>query len=256
MSNINILKNNNSNQILIVMPTYNRPNNIENSIQMILDQIFTNWIFLIIDDGSTEINKMHFRNIKEQYNDNKKIIFWENEINCNIAKTLNRGIDYLLNTENQFTHFTWISDDNKYYPNFLTILVDQNNYFKYSSYKIKNNAPKLYTHKNKYLSYCNILHNWNGCASFMWTKEAIKQIGFYKEFLQGCEDYEYLIRTFKLNYNECKHSIIPLVTYVIHDDSLCERTKLHVFKLNKLISQYYSNDSNDYSLEQYIALNS
>jgi hypothetical protein len=89
----------------------------------------------------------------------------------------------------------------------------------------------------------------------MWTKKAIQQIGFYSEFLHGCEDYEYLIRTFKLNYDECKHSLFPLVTYVIHSDALSERTKPHIFKINKLISQYYSNNTNDHSLEQYIAIN-
>ena len=42
----------------------------------------------------------------------------ENDVNCQVAKTLNKGIQYLLDND-KFTHFTWISDDNEYYPNFL-----------------------------------------------------------------------------------------------------------------------------------------
>ena len=41
------------NNILIVMPTYNRSENIEKSIEMINNQSYKNWTFLIIDDGFT-----------------------------------------------------------------------------------------------------------------------------------------------------------------------------------------------------------
>ena len=48
--------------------------------------------------------------------------------------------------------------------------------------------------------------NFKGCASFMWNKNAIKKIGKYNENISGVEDYEYLLRTFKFNQNDCKKS--------------------------------------------------
>ena len=73
----------------------------------------------------------------------------ENDINCQVAKTLNKGIQYFLDNE-KFTHFTWISDDNEYYPNFLNDLVLNNTYFNNSEGGIEGQKTKF-----KYLSNSN-----------------------------------------------------------------------------------------------------
>jgi glycosyltransferase involved in cell wall biosynthesis len=249
-------------KILVVMPTYNRSDNIEERIVMIEKQIYTNWIFLIIDDGSTQPNKTHFNKIKEKYAHNNKIIFWENEINCHIAKTLNRGIDFFLNNEQniEFSHFTWISDDNIYSPNFLSVLEYNNTYFKYSAFYIQdniNNKWTKYTNKSIYKDHINLIDNWGSCASFMWTKDAIKSIGYYSDFLPGCEDYDYFIRTFKLNPNKCEYVIYPLMTFIIHKKSLFETDKQHIVILTKKITDYYKNNlsNEDISFEKYVNAN-
>ena len=182
--------------ILVVMPTYNRSENIENSIAMINAQTYNNWIFLIIDDGSTETHKHKFREIQEKYQSHK-IIFQENDVNCHIAKTLNKGIHYLIDSDTNFTHFTWISDDNEYYSHFLAELYKGNTFFKYGSYDIQELNLKVNTNNKKYQDFDDILNHFAGCASFMWTKEAVNEIGFYDENVPGCEDFEYLLRTFK-----------------------------------------------------------
>ena len=223
------------------MPTYNRPYNIEHRITMIIQQTFFNWVLLIIDDGSTLDNKQKFNNIKQKYNLNDKILFLENETNCHIAKTLNIGIDYLLT--NDFTHFTWISDDNDYYPDFLNILVSNNNYFTYSSFNTQMINNKIRVNKTEYLNYKQLITKWGGCGSFMWTKKAIQEIGYYNESVPCCEDYEYLIRTFKINPSECYFIDIPLMKYIFHTDSLYEINKPHLFDLkHKIDTQYIDNN--------------
>jgi glycosyltransferase involved in cell wall biosynthesis len=97
------------------------------------NQTYKYWRFLIIDDGSDKNNKTIFNELKQNLSIFNKVIFLENDINCQVAKTLNKGIEYFLNN-NKFTHFTWISDDNEYYSNFLQDLVLNNNYFKYIVY--------------------------------------------------------------------------------------------------------------------------
>jgi len=180
-------KHQETNKILVVMPTFNRSQNIVNIIKMIVEQKYTNWTFLIIDDGSTEKHKKDFNKIKQLYNSEKRIIFLENNVNCHIGKTLNRGIQYFLDNE-EYTNFTWVSDDNEYYPNFLKELVNTNTYFTHGQYKLQQSKKIIGFNKRQYLSIDDLLDRWNGCAAFMWTKEAIKEIGFYKEDIHGCED--------------------------------------------------------------------
>lgn len=203
----------NTKKVLIVMPTYNSSSLIEGVIHMIEKQTYTNWNFLIIDDGSDDINKSIFNKLKKIYSTNNKIIFMENEKNIYIGATLNKGINYLL--ENNFHYFTWISDNNEYYPNFLEKLVKNNLFFNYSSYKVlnKNQPNNLIMNNFKYLDKNDLLTNFKGCASFMWTKDAIKQIGFYNEETSGKEDYEYLLKTFEQNEKLCNHIDEYLMTY-------------------------------------------
>jgi len=237
----------NTNKILIVMPTYNRPNNIVNIINMILEQTFINWFFLIIDDGSTDSNKVLFNKIKLKYNKNNKILFLENKTNYHIAKTLNRGIDYLL--ANYFTHFTWISDDNIYYPNFLNILVSNNIYFTYSTFDVKSINTRKSINNTHYTDYKNLINTWNGCASFMWTKKAIQQIGYYNETIPCCEDYDYIIRTFKINSNTCYFIDTSLMMYIYHNESLYESNKSTIRKLKHKIDKIHLNLTKENILE-------
>ena len=242
-------------KILIVMPTYNRSNKIEDVIQMIQHQTFNNWVFLIIDDGSNEHNKLQYNNIKQKYSNHNKILFLENETNSHIAKTLNIGIDYLLS--NYFTHFTWISDDNEYYPDFLNLLINGNTYFTYSSYHVKNVGFKTKTIKNKYIDYKDLINTWGGCASFMWTKQAIQQIGYYNECVPCCEDYEYIIRTFKLFYLNCKFIDIPLMKYIVHKYSLTKNNKANIIFLTEKINNIFLNQTvnNDLNVNNDLSVN-
>jgi GT2 family glycosyltransferase len=236
------------NNILIVMPTYNRSENIEKSIEMINNQSYKNWTFLIIDDGSLETHKTKFKEIKEKHKNNNKLIFMENETNLHIAKTLNKGIQYLLD-HGSFTHFTWISDDNTYYTNFIEELQNNNTYFSYSSWDIQQLDGSKCTNKTKYKSFNDLLDNFNGCASFMWTKQAIQRTGYYTENINGCEDYEYLLRTFKMNKHACKHACkhinIPLMKYIRSSDNLFMKDKDNILNLKSKIIQTYNHIINN-----------
>ena len=80
--------------ILIVLPTFNRSNNIENIINMINEQTYIYYNLLIIDDGSNKYHKNTFNNIKDKYKNYSKIIFKENNKNLNIPNTLNKGLRF------------------------------------------------------------------------------------------------------------------------------------------------------------------
>ena len=75
-------------KISVVMPAYNAEKYIGESIESILNQTFTDFEFIIIDDGSTD----RTAEIIKSYND-KRIKYVKNEINSGIVFSLNRGLD-------------------------------------------------------------------------------------------------------------------------------------------------------------------
>jgi GT2 family glycosyltransferase len=235
-----------NNKILVVLPTFNRSNKIENIIEMMKNQTFKNFKLLIIDDGSSMLHLSNFNNIKHKYKQDNKIIFFKNDKNMNIANTLNKGLKY-FNDNHEFTFFTWISDDNIYFTTFLEKLIINNNYFSYSSYNFVNKLKNTVININKKYNVNDLINNFEGCASFMWTRKAIEDIGIYNTTINGCEDWEYLLRTFnsynfKLNYEKT-----PLMDYIRHDNSLYFKNskKIQTLKSNILIIYKYLDNNKD-----------
>ena len=75
-------------KISVIMPAYNSEKYIAEAIESILSQTFTDFEFIIIDDGSTDRTV----EIISRYNDSR-IRFYQNENNMGVAATLNRGLD-------------------------------------------------------------------------------------------------------------------------------------------------------------------
>jgi len=75
-------------QVTVLMPVYNAEKYLREAIESILNQTFTDFEFLIINDGSTDSSK----EISLSYSDSR-IRYVENEKNLGIIDTLNKGID-------------------------------------------------------------------------------------------------------------------------------------------------------------------
>ncbi|MFH0846036.1 MAG: glycosyltransferase family 2 protein [Patescibacteria group bacterium] len=75
-------------KITVLMPVYNSEKYLKKSIESILNQTFTDFEFLIINDGSTDNSEK----IIKSYNDSRiKLI--SNEVNLGVIKSLNKGLD-------------------------------------------------------------------------------------------------------------------------------------------------------------------
>ena len=74
-------------KVSVLMPAYNAEKYINEAIDSILNQTFTDFEFIIIDDGSTD----NTVNIINSYQD-KRIRLVQNEKNLGVAETLNKGI--------------------------------------------------------------------------------------------------------------------------------------------------------------------
>lgn len=76
-------------QLSVVMTNYNtRPDYLKSAVESVLNQTFSDFEFIVVDDGSTDSSP----NIIEEYaKSDSRIIFLKNESNMGITKSLNRG---------------------------------------------------------------------------------------------------------------------------------------------------------------------
>jgi glycosyltransferase involved in cell wall biosynthesis len=74
--------------VSVTMPTFNRAGFLPRSIQSILDQTFTDFELIIIDDGSTD----NTAEVVAQFKD-PRIIYVKNDQNRGISYSANRGIE-------------------------------------------------------------------------------------------------------------------------------------------------------------------
>ncbi|MFT5919102.1 MAG: glycosyltransferase involved in cell wall biosynthesis, partial [Granulosicoccus sp.] len=75
--------------VTVLLPVYNAEKFLEQAIRSVLDQTFTEFEFLIINDGSTDRSE----EIIVSFNDSR-IRYIKNETNLKLIKTLNKGIEF------------------------------------------------------------------------------------------------------------------------------------------------------------------
>ena len=73
--------------VTVLMPVYNAGKFLRDAVDSILKQSFSDFEFLIIDDGSTDESQSIIRSYKDS-----RIKFVQNEKNLGVAATLNRGL--------------------------------------------------------------------------------------------------------------------------------------------------------------------
>lgn len=76
-------------KISVLMPVYNSENYLKDSIESILNQSFTDFEFIIIDDASKDDS---WAIIKEYEKNDKKIVALQNIVNIGTTKSLNTGL--------------------------------------------------------------------------------------------------------------------------------------------------------------------
>jgi glycosyltransferase involved in cell wall biosynthesis len=99
--------------VSVIMPTWNRKEIIERAMQSILEQHYTNWECLIVDDGSTDGTEQH---IESWLRDPRFRYFYQPHQDTNVAR--NRGLK-----EAQGEIITYLDTDNLFTPGWLSHVV-------------------------------------------------------------------------------------------------------------------------------------
>ena len=187
---IEILKENVGNErenglVSIIMPSFNTASYIKESVQSVINQTYTNWELIIVDDCSTD----NTDEILAQIEDNR-IRYLKNERNSGAAVSRNKA---LREARGQWIAF--LDSDDLWMPEKLEKQIrfmKRNNYaFSYTNYEeidvegnktgVKITGPRKITKTGMY-NYC-----WPGCLTVMY--DAMK-VGFIQiEDIKKNNDY-------------------------------------------------------------------
>ncbi len=205
--------------ISIVLPTYNGASGfLDQSIQSCLNQSFSDWELIIVDDASTD----HTHELASQYVDaDPRIHCIRHSTNRKLPAALNSGFE-----QSKGRYHTWTSDDNYYKPNALGELIayleGHNNVdIVYTDYTMVNQDGVVLGVK----TICDadgLLQNSCIGPSFLCRSNVFTTLGGYSDEFFLAEDYDYWLRA------SAHFQLRPL-----HKNLYCYR-----FHLDSLTSKY------------------
>lgn len=178
--------------VSIVLPCYNGAGFLAQSLDSVLDQTFTDWELILVNDCSKD-NSLE---IMQQYAEkDSRIRIINNDHNLKLPGALNRGFQ-----EAKGKYLTWTSHDNRMGKTMLEEFVnylDQNPdkglvTSCYAAFSLKTGEQLYEVHHpdpQLYLPLYNCV-----CYAFMYRREVLETVGGYDTTLFLVEDYDYWVR--------------------------------------------------------------
>ena len=209
----------NEKKVSIVLPVYNGAAYLSESIESVIAQTYANWELIIVNDCSTDntlaiASKFASKDVR--------IKVFSNPQNLKLPKTLNAGFERASGV-----YYTWTSDDNKFKPDALRVMVEHleanpNAVMVYANIthidSAGNKIESDHIFDLKYIFTRNVIG-----ACFLYTAEAAKKVGQYDASLFLAEDYDYWIRLYKTG--DILFIEDNLYYYRKHEKSLTETKK-------------------------------
>jgi glycosyltransferase involved in cell wall biosynthesis len=188
----------------VIIPLYNKEKYIENAIKSVLDQTFTDFEILIIDDFSSDKSAV----IASKF-ESEKVQLIYHEKNCGLSATRNTGIK-----KANSNYITFLDADDLWKSTFLESIFQliQNfpearifgtNYEEIWGTVVKNprnGSEILPINFTGYINFfkINVKQGIYNHGSVCFHKEVYEKVGFYNEKINFSEDLDFNIRA---NYN-------------------------------------------------------
>jgi len=230
---------NNNPKISVLMPVYNGEKYLKEAIESVLHQTFSDFEFLILDDGSTDKSA----EIIQSYADSR-IVFLQNEKNLGIVKTLNHGLDAARGefvarmdaddvslSERLKTQLQFLEAHGEFVLCGSAVeVVDE------KSDILRTYVPFL---DDATLRMALALHNNFTHGAVMMRKDAVMQVGKYSEQAYLVEDYDLWIRLSRVG----KICNLPQILYQWQENPLgeCSRNAAKQKKAAQKIANEYWN---------------
>lgn len=192
--------------VSVIMPAYNAGEFIEETIQSILRQSYSNYEIVIVNDGAKDNTGEIIQRYKDMYPD--IINYIDKKINEGTALTLNRAI-----MEAKGTYICWLSADDLYVDNTIESLVNYLNAnteydIIFSDYELIDRDSKYLREsffckdieelkeKSKYQPYKGLLATGciiNGCSMVI-PKKCYEEVGLFNPKYRYAHDYDLWLR--------------------------------------------------------------
>lgn len=216
-------------KVSIVLPVYNGERYLKESIESILNQTYSNWELIIVNDCSTDSTSEIINSYAKKDN---RIKIINNDTNLKLPKSLNVGFDSATGE-----YYSWTSDDNMYKENAIEYMVNFLNEnpnadliscnFNYigekndfvSALEIEKRTPK------------NLLYINDIGACFMYRASIANKVGEYDANMFLAEDYDYWMRI--ASTGNIAYSSEILYLYRSHENSLSLTRVQEVKKIAK-----------------------
>ena len=232
--------NNNSPLVSVIMSVFNGEYLLDKSIESILNQTFTDFEFIIIDDGSTDRTP----DIIKKYETDKRVIAIPQE-NIGLTKSLNKAIKIargeLIARQDADDislkeRLLYLVNEFKKNPTLVlcgTRAVIRSGELCYESKMLDDNEilDKIYY-------YNPFIH-----SSVMFNKKKFIEIGMYDETYSTTQDYDAWLRLKKLGKIKIIDNV--LVERVINDNSISKKKLfqqcINSFKIRRIYISNYVN---------------
>ncbi len=213
-----------SDLVSIIMPSYNTTKYIAESIQSVLNQTYTNWELIIVDDCSTD----NTDDVVKQFLADSRIKYLKNEKNSGAAISRNRAL-----REAKGKWIAFLDSDDLWLPQKLEKQIEfmeENNYkFTYTDYKINFNGkwlPYIYTgpnkiNKRKMYNYCYF-----STITVMYDREYVGLIQIAP--IKKNNDYAMWLKI--INKTDCYRFPVCLSYYIKHENSISSGNKFKLVK--------------------------
>lgn len=228
----------------IIIPTYNRQNEIIRCLNSIKKQSFKKFEILIVDNGSTDNTRQVVHDYFKDYKCDFKYIFQKNS--GSPAGSRNTGIK---NSKYDWIAFldsddTWIKS--KLYDVHEFIKVEKSSaaiaHWEYQKYGKKIRVAKL-GQKKILNQYKDLLLNGNrySTSTMVVNREIFNKIGLFNvsKKYYSVEDYKMWLEISKVTNIKCINK--PLSTYFHNDNSYSNNLEFHYSNLKNLINDELKN---------------
>lgn len=216
--------------VSIIIPVYNGSNFMREAIDSALEQTYQNIEVIVINDGSCDEQKT--AQIAQSYGN--KIRYFEKE-NGGVSSALNLGIK-----EMKGDYFSWLSHDDKYYPNkieseikALSNLSDKDTVICCGCEFIDKNSDSLSKRDEADYLPCNTVISWKGALHELLKKEPLNGCSLLisKRVFETCGMFDERLRYNQDGFMWAKIFLSKYSLYRI--SNICVQSRLHSGQLTQ-----------------------
>lgn len=231
-------------KISIILPTYNGEKYIKWAIESVISQSFSDWELIVIDDGSNDNTESI---VKEYAGKDQRVIYFKNEVNLEIQKSLNKGLkeakgEYIARIDDDDE---WIDKDKlKKQVEFLdnnpdyalvgtgAVVVNKEGVEMFR-YLLPETDQEI---RNKLLMKNCFIH-----SSVLFRKDVVLKLGGYSEDIEVkyIEDYDLWLKLGIIG----KLANLPVwgISFMMREGSITSKNKLEQFRKNLVLIKKFKN---------------